>query len=219
VNHGRNRLDAMEIAGIQIFDGDELLPHIPGYRFGDSTDPYEFVVSMNLHRRHLTSAQRRELIGKLIKTDPAKSDRQIAATAKVDGKTVAKVRRELELTAEIPQLEKTVGADGRGRKRPVKRRTVDDFVRETKELKAEADRKKATAIPEREGGTGSNPLIAAWDRAGPKQRREFVLERKTEIMFAQQVDGGMEVAKHEATGDGLDIPDYLQRTPKAGSAS
>ena len=41
---------------------------------------------------------------------------------KRDDKTVGKVRRELEATAEIPQLEKTVGKDGKARKR----RTEDD---------------------------------------------------------------------------------------------
>jgi hypothetical protein len=34
---------------------------------------------------------------------------------KVDDKTVAKVRTELEATADIPQLEKTVGRDGKAR--------------------------------------------------------------------------------------------------------
>ncbi|MFZ2078185.1 MAG: hypothetical protein WAV38_16320, partial [Xanthobacteraceae bacterium] len=49
--------------------------------------------------------------------DPTKSNRQIAATAKVDDKTVGAVREKLESTAEIPQLESTTGADGKTRKR------------------------------------------------------------------------------------------------------
>ena len=83
---GRNRLDAMELVGIEfafvedrqrklvylacddsnIFDGGGgsiihlrgkggLLDHING-------DPYAFVLSANLHRRHLTGEQKRELI-------------------------------------------------------------------------------------------------------------------------------------------------------------
>jgi len=39
---------------------------------------------------------------------------------KADDKTVAAVRSEMESTAEIPQLKKTVGRDGRSRSKPAK---------------------------------------------------------------------------------------------------
>jgi hypothetical protein len=63
----------------------------------------------------LTPTQKRNAIGKLLKIYPEKSNRQIASVAKVDDKTVAVVRTELEATAEIPQLEKTKGKDGKSR--------------------------------------------------------------------------------------------------------
>jgi hypothetical protein len=61
-----------------------------------------YIISKNIHRRHLTAEQRRALIAKLIKAQPEKSDRQVAKTAKVDHKTVAGVRSEIEGHGEIP---------------------------------------------------------------------------------------------------------------------
>lgn len=79
--------------------------------WGD-TDPYDYVVSANLHRRHLTQEQTRELIAGLLKAKPDRSDRATAGIARVDHKTVAVKRKELETTGEIPQYETRVGADG-----------------------------------------------------------------------------------------------------------
>jgi ParB-like chromosome segregation protein Spo0J len=62
----------------------------------------DFIIGANIHRRHLTPSQRLDLVAKLVKANPEKSDRQHAATAKVDHKTVAKVRREKEASGEIP---------------------------------------------------------------------------------------------------------------------
>jgi hypothetical protein len=45
---------------------------------GRDVDPWAYDTSANLHRRHLTAEQRRELIGKLIEAMPEKSNRQIA---------------------------------------------------------------------------------------------------------------------------------------------
>jgi hypothetical protein len=74
-------------------------------------------MSRNIQRRHLTPSERKDLIRKLLKLQPEKSNRQIAETVKADHKTVAVVRREEEATGEIPQLEKTVGKDGKERRK------------------------------------------------------------------------------------------------------
>jgi hypothetical protein len=82
----------------------------------DGVKAEAFVISANIHRRHLTAKQKRDLLADLIKADPTKSDRQIGADAKVDHKTVGDVRAGLETTGEIPQSEIRVGADGKTRK-------------------------------------------------------------------------------------------------------
>src|SRR5438270_4698487 len=63
----------------------------------------------------LTAKQKRALIADELRRAPAQSDRKVAAQFRVDGKTVASVRRQLLATAEIPQLLATVGADGKYR--------------------------------------------------------------------------------------------------------
>jgi ParB-like chromosome segregation protein Spo0J len=115
---GRNRLDALEYLGEKItLDNSAIFERLPA-----GTDIYASVISLNIHRRHLTSEQKRALVAKLLKADPEKSDRQVAIAAKADHKTVGKVRSKMEGTGEIPQLEKTVGVDGKARKKSAKKR-------------------------------------------------------------------------------------------------
>jgi hypothetical protein len=142
---GRNRLDAMEEAGLLKFDGADStregqLEFLGQFEeqfggkleilYGDNKDtfggsreknPAAYVASVNVRRRHLTAEQKREIIGKLLKVNPGKSDREIGRTVQADGKTVATVRHELEATAEIPQLDKRAGKDGKSRKQPAKK--------------------------------------------------------------------------------------------------
>ena len=73
--------------------------------FDDSTI-YASVVSLNLHRRHLTAEQKRELIAKLLKAKPEQSNRTIAKQVKADHKTVAASRLKLESTGELPSWRK-----------------------------------------------------------------------------------------------------------------
>jgi hypothetical protein len=127
---GRNRLDAMEAVGLTtIREGHLYLMDWPDsgyvvkYRLWKSAitgfDPYAFVISANIHRRHLTAEQKRELIAKVLKAQPGKSNRTIAKQTKVDDKTVGKVRRELEGRAEIPHVDAV--EDTKGRKQPARK--------------------------------------------------------------------------------------------------
>jgi hypothetical protein len=125
---GRNRLDALELLDYELFDEDqgslvklELFstkgkPHPKIFKMEFHTeDPPAFVISKNVRRRHLTAEDKRDLIANVLKAKPEASNREIAREVKADDKTIAKVRTELEATAEIPQLKKTKGKDGRAR--------------------------------------------------------------------------------------------------------
>ena len=103
---GRNRYRACLAAGIEPYF--ESLPAV---------DPVRYVISANIHRRHLTAKQKRELIAKLIKARPDLSNNAIAKQAKVDDKTVAKIRRGMEARSEIPNVK--VRTDTKGRKRGI----------------------------------------------------------------------------------------------------
>lgn len=112
---GRNRLAAMALVGILDAEALQKAANNGKIIWGEDT-PEAFVVSANIRRRHLTGEQKRELIRKLVKAQPEKSDRQIAATAKVDHKTVAAVRTEVEGRGEIPHAE--TRTDSKGREQP-----------------------------------------------------------------------------------------------------
>ena len=162
---GRNRLDALSLLGEEItLDNRSIFGWVP-----DDTDPVAFIVSNNIHRRHLTAEQKRDLIAKLIKAQPSKSNRQIAATVKASHPTVAKVRDELEKKGDVETV--TTSIDTKGRKQPAKkkrRKTEDDFRRELQAKKVAAPPVDADA---------PNLIIAAWDKASDEQRQEFLQAR------------------------------------------
>jgi len=183
---GRNRLDAMELVGIEftlffggprgrenwIIDADIRLPdrEETGVQLDFGSDPYDFVISANAHRRHLTAEKKRNLIAKLLKATPEKSDRAIATIAKTDHKTVGAVRAEKEGRGEIPHVE--TRTDSQGRKQPAQKGWSKERWRRHKE------RKLPTV-------NAPNALIEAWDKSGPRQRQDFILARKVEVMRAQ----------------------------------
>jgi ParB-like nuclease domain len=112
---GRNRVRACNAAGVPV----RVEEHNEGC--GHIGDPWSYVVSKNIHRRHLTAAQKRDLIAKVIAAKPEASDRQIAKQVKADHKTVGSVRAEREATGEVSPVEKRVGADGKARKTATKK--------------------------------------------------------------------------------------------------
>jgi len=64
-------------------------------------DPKAFVIDRNVHRRHLTTAQKQDLIKQLLRDDPRASDRQIARRAGVSHRTVAAVREKMKPKADL----------------------------------------------------------------------------------------------------------------------
>lgn len=135
---GRNRLNAMELVHGSIIDKEfignsryfldcefteeyefinEGTKSKPDLRPG--VDPYAYVMSANMHRRHLTAEQKREVIAAVLKARPSTSDRAVAKAAKVDHKTVGAVRSTMESNGEIPHKEDRTeesGRKARGRK-------------------------------------------------------------------------------------------------------
>jgi ParB-like chromosome segregation protein Spo0J len=79
------------------------------------TEKRIFARKMNVLRRQLTREQTRGLIEDQLRDTPDWSDRRIGKELGVDHKTVGAARSGLAATGEFPQLEKTVGRDGKAR--------------------------------------------------------------------------------------------------------
>ncbi len=132
---GRNRLDAMEAVGlpvtISLSNGQcriatKAAANIPGFDTYDGTtvkvvddDPYAYVISANVHRRHLTTLQRIELVEKVIKANPAMSSRRAAKLAGVSPTTGVKARHKLEAAGDVSTVDTSI--DTKGRKQPTRK--------------------------------------------------------------------------------------------------
>ncbi|MGY8679771.1 helix-turn-helix domain-containing protein [Bradyrhizobium sp. UFLA05-153] len=133
---GRNRLDALEAGGVFLKwgpDGVEPVYAPNGKSLIDVyvccerhpcgrpwIDPYAYVISANIRRRHLNVEDRQNILIELIARSPQKSNRQIAEDTGVDHKTVGRARAKGEQLGRIAQLTKTVGKDGKARRPPSK---------------------------------------------------------------------------------------------------
>lgn len=106
---GRNRLDAMERAGLTILDarGECGVP----FETVDKVDPVVYVVSANLHRRHLTAEQRDELVRKLKADRSELSVRGLAVATHTSKSTVARALAEPGVPSGTP--ERVTGRDGK----------------------------------------------------------------------------------------------------------
>ncbi len=105
---GRNRYRACLEAGV-----------VPRWDEFPGGDPHDYVISANVHRRHLTSKQKRELIAKVLELDPGRSDNAIAKKVGVSQPTVSAVRSDLEARSKI--LNVKTRTDTKGRQQPAKK--------------------------------------------------------------------------------------------------
>jgi len=227
---GRTRLDLLEALGVKVIDdnGTVLVPH----DIIDMTDDAEAEarsLSLNVHRRHLSAEDKRKLIETLLKANPEKSDRLIAAEAivglgggvPVDHKKVASARRKLEATGEVPQLDKTVGADGKTRKRG------KGWSRER--FKRHRAHKRGAPMPvSARVDFDLGYLEQAWDSASAEARVAFIRKRWDELQYiakngsddkrsaieriADRAEARSEEAKKKQAADDLDFPECLRRT-------
>ena len=112
------------------------------------------VRALNLARRHLDYAAKREIIGDELRDNPGRSNNWIAKSLGVDDKTVASVRREMQSTSEIPKLGYTLGSDGKYR--------------------------PATRESSQVNGIGEHEVAEDWDYLAPGDE-EGILRAATEI--------------------------------------
>src|SRR5262245_12562127 len=152
---GRSRLDAIEIeigpaivGPPSIMAGKDFLAVNKVIVLDRSVDPYAFVISANIHRRHLTAEQKRQIVAALLKANPVRSNNATAKIAKVDDKTVGAVRAKLERRSEIPNV--STRTDSQGRKQPARKTTTKPSPVSAEVLQ----QRKAAAecIPGRMGG-------------------------------------------------------------------
>jgi hypothetical protein len=113
---GRNRLEALSRSGATEA---QIAKHLDNAILHDvTTNPWQFVVSANIVRRHLNADQKRALIATLLKATPKKSDRQIAKMVKGSPTTVGTVRAKLEEAGDVSKLD--TRTDTLGREQPAK---------------------------------------------------------------------------------------------------
>jgi ParB-like chromosome segregation protein Spo0J len=113
-------------------------------------DPVDYVLSVNLHRRHLTGLEKRAVVARILQDNPKQSDRAVASKVGVDHKTVAAVRKAVEASGEIPQSETRVGQDGRERAARLTRLAeASQAQQEADDLAAEARRIAGKSMDEK----------------------------------------------------------------------
>jgi ParB-like chromosome segregation protein Spo0J len=131
---GRNRYRAVQRLGIDPSKDDKqyFRKAIYAHSVGGEVGPHEqsnddraraFIISKNIHRRHLTAEQKRELIAKLIKAAPEKSDRQIAKIAQASPTTVGTERAQMEAKGDVSKLD--TRRDTKGRKQPATKKKFE----------------------------------------------------------------------------------------------
>jgi DNA-binding Lrp family transcriptional regulator len=198
---GRNRLAALERAGIRIFDDAGRIdltlsdlhtwqdPEIIYANNGPSSkepfDPFAFVVSANIRRRHLTAEQKRDLIATLVQKSPERSDRQIAEIVRASPTTVGVVRAKLERSGEVSRLDTRVGADGVAQ--PA-HKTVAGTVRELPPMpRTVAVIVHPVEVAAPAPSTPAQPLLTPADAAAVRQERPATLMRLSALL---KVDTG-----------------------------
>jgi hypothetical protein len=126
---GRNRLDAIElvtrkqveIGAPSLMAGDDFFAPNRVVTLDKSVEPYAYVISANIRRRHLNVEERQHLLIELIARSPEKSNRDIARSVGVSHHTVGQARAKGEQLGRVAQLDKTIGKDRKAR--PTKRST------------------------------------------------------------------------------------------------
>jgi ParB-like nuclease domain len=187
---GRNRLDACALAGLLSLNGDGNLQitttdgraaRLHYWLEHKGRDPYALALSYNVHRRHLTSEQKRDLIAKLLKAKPELSLRQVGKLTKTDKKKVKAVRTKMEATGVITPVGKTVGADGKARKQPEKK---------ARPVKAVPDRRDDRVVDQNidDPAASAEQMKAAHAAADGVEERDHKENRELTLSFEELIN-------------------------------
>jgi hypothetical protein len=175
---GRNRLDAIELAYANdpekldqaVADALWIAPHYKGGAVllgsGEVEDPWAYVISANLKRRHLTVDDRKRIAVELLKAKPERSDRATARIARVSHPTVAAIRRELEGSGDVERISTRTDAAGRQQpaSKPPKPQSVEAWRRDMREQQAgEVEGRSAAPVPApSDAGRVQNAILQAY---------------------------------------------------------
>ena len=111
---GRNRLDALELAGVPILTPKGgISPRVKSVIYFNDTNPYALVASLNIHRRNLSRGQIQAYIDYMLEKSPELSDRAIATATGTSPPTVGKRRKKAEAAGRISPITKRKGQDNR----------------------------------------------------------------------------------------------------------
>jgi hypothetical protein len=103
---GHERFRAAQVAGVKLGGIPFEVISVP------EPDRFRYAVELNAHRRHLTRQQRRELLERVFRADPAQSTREIADLCKVPQTAAARAKRKvLGESNDSPAV--TKGKDGK----------------------------------------------------------------------------------------------------------
>jgi hypothetical protein len=89
-----------------------MVPHRT-VELSDDNAAFSYVLSLNVHRRHLDRKERRDLIVQTLKADPTKSNRQIARLTDTSHPYVAEVRKQAERAGDVESVTTSVDTKGR----------------------------------------------------------------------------------------------------------
>jgi hypothetical protein len=221
---GRNRYRALRALGASPEEIREQVCVTPSCIDAHHGGPAAYVISANIHRRHLTAEQKRDLIAKLVAAQPEKSDRQIAKEAKASPTTVGTVRAKMEAKGDVSKLD--TRTDTKGREQPAKKgwsrerwkrhRAKRNGLKSEREAAQKRQRGREDYFEETEAEAKRLAAkLVALDRDLARDLEKILgIGGELEVMDALRNALDPEsTGRLEVSDDGLDIPECLRRAP------